>query len=151
MSSKKTINIITHKNYLDRGARLKSWWKSRGWSKAEFARRMAIWPQNVNKYFLGELDPMSLAEKLIEENCDLAWIIEGKPGAQSAIRPVVAEPPAVYGKKYNDASENISAQTRERINRLSGLLEAGADKSDKDMLDLLIKTMEEKQRKKGKI
>jgi transcriptional regulator with XRE-family HTH domain len=149
MSSKKAINIIIHKNYADRGARLKTWWKSKGWSKAVFARRMEIWPQNVNKYFLGELDPMSLASKLIQEGCDLAWIIEGKTGNQLA-RGMVSEPPAVYGKKRNEISEEISGQTRERVKKLITLLESGADKMDKEMLDLLIKTMEEKQKKKGK-
>jgi transcriptional regulator with XRE-family HTH domain len=150
MSSKKAINIIIHKKYTERGARLKTWWKSRGWSKAEFARRMEIWPQNVNKYFLGELDPMSLASKLIQESCDLTWIIEGKTGIQPAARGMVAETSAVYGKKKNDVQEGLSGQTRDRVKKLITLLESGADKMDKEMLDLLIRTMEEKQKKKGK-
>jgi hypothetical protein len=111
---------------------------------------MEIWPQNVNKYFLGELDPMSLASKLVQESCDLTWIIEGRTGTQPVARGMVAEPVTVYGKKKNDSSESLSGQTRERIKKLIKLLESGADKTDKEMLDLLIKTMEEKQKKKGK-
>jgi hypothetical protein len=111
---------------------------------------MDIWPQNVNKYFYGELDPINLAAKLMQESCDLAWIIEGKTGGQPFARGMVAETPAVYGKKKNDVLEGLSEQTRIRMKKLIRLLEKGTDKTDREMLDLIIKTMEEKQKKKGK-
>jgi transcriptional regulator with XRE-family HTH domain len=142
----KEIGIIMQRNYIDRGNRLKQWWKSTGWQKAEFARKMEIWPQNVNKYFRGELDPTSLAEQLIREECDLGWIVTGKTTSQLARRGMVAEPPVVYGGK-NELPKGIGKQTKARIIKLTKLLESGLEKADLEMLDLFIKTMEEKQKK----
>jgi transcriptional regulator with XRE-family HTH domain len=133
----------------DRGARLEQWWRSKGWRKSEFAERMKIWPQNVNKYFSGELDPTNLAEQLVKEDCDVVWIIDGKTGGQSAGQGIVAETPAVYSQ--NNVSKKVSKLTRERIRKLARLLESGSEKTDEEMLDILIKTMEEKQKKKGKL
>jgi hypothetical protein len=148
MSRKKTINNIIPRNVAERAARLKSWWKSKGWNKVEFAHRMKIWPQNVNKYFTGVLDPTNLVDQLMKENCDVMWIIEGKTGKLPLSHGIIAEPTVIYGKKKSDHSDKKNRQNRERLNRLAELLESGADRTDREMLDMLIKRMEEKQRKK---
>lgn len=147
MSRKKTINPIVYRNYMERGARLELWWKSKGWTKLEFAHRMKIWPQNVNKYFSGQLDPMSLAEELFNEECDIIWILTGKSSKQPAEQTLVAENTPDY-KKKKDMLEDLNKQTRERVERLIKLLEAEPSKADLDMLNLLIRTIEEKQKRK---
>jgi len=133
------------KGLAERGARLKLWWKSKGWSKAEFAKRMNIWPQNVNKYFSGALDPTNLIEQLMKEDCNVVWIIAGQAEEK---RGMVAETPAVYGQKKNTIPEGMSTQTKARVKKLIKLLESEPEKTDEEMLDLLIKTMEERQKKK---
>ncbi len=147
--SRKIIKNITTKGFTERGERLEQWWNLKGWSKAEFARRMKIWPQNVNKYFSGELDPTNLFEQLMKEECDVVWIIDGKT-LEKERRGMVAEAPALYSPKKNIVPERIRKQTKERLRKLMKLLEAGPEKTDEEMLDLLIKTMEERQKKKGK-
>jgi hypothetical protein len=147
MSRKKVIKNIVAMGLAERGNRLESWWKSKGWSKAEFAQRMSIWPQNVNKYFSGELDPTNLIEQLMKEDCDVVWII-GK--AEKEQRGMVAEAFAEYGKKSDRIPEEMSDQTRRRVKKLIKLLESGPEKTDEEMLDLLIKTMEGRQKKKRK-
>ncbi len=148
--SRKIINNITHDALAERGSRLKLWWKSKGWSKAEFARRMKIWPQNVNKYFSGELDPTNLIEQLMKEECDVVWIIDGKTTEhlEEEKREIVAETSAVYGQKKNTLSQGMSKQTKGRVKKLIKLLESEPEKTHEEMLDLLIKTMEERQKKK---
>jgi hypothetical protein len=44
----------------------------------------------------------------------------------------------------------MSDQTRGRVKKLIKLLESGPEKTDEEMLDLLIKTMEVRRQKKGK-
>ena len=148
MSRKNVIKNIAATGFAERGNRLESWWKSKGWSKAEFAQRMNIWPQNVNKYFSGELDPTNLIEQLMKEDCDVVWIIDGK--AEKEQRGMVAEAVAEYGKKSDRIPEGMSDQTKRRVKKLIKLLESGPEKTDEEMLDLLIKTMEVRQQKKGK-
>ncbi|MGA3285814.1 MAG: helix-turn-helix transcriptional regulator [Bacteroidota bacterium] len=148
MSRKKVIKNIAATGLAERGNRLESWWKSKGWSKAEFAQRMSIWPQNVNKYFSGELDPTNLIEQLMKEDCDVVWIIDGK--SEKEPRGMVSEPSAEYGKKRDRIPSGMSDQTRGRVKKLIKLLESGPEKTDEEMLDLLIKTMEVRQKKKGK-
>jgi len=145
MSRKKTINNIVNRNYVERGNRLEQWWKTKGWTKLEFARRMKIWPQNVNKYFSGQLDPMSLAQELYDEGCDLIWILTGR-SRQSAEQSAVAESVEEYRSK--DPLENLSKQSKERIEKLIKLLETDSSKSVIDMLDAVIKNIEDKQKRK---
>jgi hypothetical protein len=147
MSRIKTIKYIIPDKLAERGARLEQWYKSKGWLKTEFAGKMHIWPQNVNKYFTGELDPTNLAEQLMKEGCDVNWIIDGR-GEDLKIRSgIVAEQIAGYGKK-SDTSPRLSKETRDRIDKLSKLLQSDPDRSDVEMLDLLIKTMDAKKRKR---
>jgi hypothetical protein len=147
MSRKKVIKNIAAAGLAERGNRLESWWKLKGWSKAEFAQRMSIWP-HVNKYFSGDLDPTNLIAQLIKEDCDVVWIIDGK--AEKEQGGMVAEPSAEYGKKRDRIPEGMSEQTRGRVKKIIKLLESGPEKTDEEMLDLLIKTMEVRQQKKGK-
>lgn len=146
--SRKIINNIISEGLTERGSRLKLWWKSKEWSKAEFARRMKIWPQNVNKYFSGELDPTNLIEKLMKEECDVVWIVDGKTKEYIEKRGMVAETSAVYGQKKDILSQGMSKQTKGRVKKLVKLLESEPEKTHEEMLDLLIKTMEERQNKK---
>ncbi len=148
--SRKIINIIISQGLAERGSRLKLWWKSKEWSKAEFARRMKIWPQNVNKYFSGELDPTNLIEQLMKEECDVVWIIDGKTTGpiDKEKRGMVAETSAVYGQKKDIVFQGMSKQTKGRVKKLIKLLESEPEKTHEEMLDLLIKTMEERQKKK---
>ena len=148
MSRNKVINNIATIGLTEKGKRLESWWKSKGWSKAEFAQRMSIWPQNVNKYFSGELDPTNLIEQLMKEDCDIVWIIDGK--SEKEQRGMIAEPSAEYGKKSDRSPSGMSDQTRGRVKKLIKLLESGPEKTDEKMLDLLIKTMEARQQGKRK-
>ena len=150
MSRKKTIKNIISTGLAEKGTRLELWWKLKGWSKAEFARRMQIWPQNVNKYFSGELDPTNLVETLMKEGCDVVWIIDGKT-TEKERGGMIAEAFAVYDPRKNIIPEKISKHTKERLKKLIKLLEAGPEKTDEEMLDLLIKTMEERQKKKGRL
>lgn len=57
--------------------RLKELMKQKNWSKAEFARKMGIKAQNVNKYLNGELDISGLFLQLHLEGCDINWLISG--------------------------------------------------------------------------
>ncbi len=148
--SRKIINNIRPAGTAEQGVRLKLWWKSKGWSKAEFARRMKIWPQNVNKYFTGELDPTNLLEPLMKEECDVVWIISGETTAQAEKRGMVAETSSAYGQKKDFISQGMSKQTKGRMNKLIQLLESEPEKTHEEMLDLLIKTMEERQKNKEK-
>jgi transcriptional regulator with XRE-family HTH domain len=146
--SRKIINNIISEGLAERGSRLKLWWKSKEWSKAEFARRMKIWPQNVNKYFSGELDPTNLIEQLMKEECDVVWIIDGKTTERIEKGRMVAETSAVYDQKKNVISQGMSKQTKGRVKKLIKLLESEPEKTHEEMLDLLIKTMEERQKEK---
>ena len=150
MSRKKTIKYIITSGCSEKGKRLESWWKSKGWSKAEFARRMRIWPQNVNKYFSGELDPTNLVEPLMKEGCDVVWIIDGK-SSETGKHGIVAESTAAYGATTVIPSDRASVKTKDRLQKLKILLESDPERSDEEMLDLLIKNMEDKQKKKGKM
>jgi hypothetical protein len=85
---------------------------------------------------------------LMKEDCDVVWIIDGK--AEKEQRGMVAEASAEYGKKRDRIPEEMSDQTRGRVKKLIKLLESGPEKTDEEMLDLLIKTMEVRQQKKGK-
>jgi transcriptional regulator with XRE-family HTH domain len=145
--SRKIINNITSDALAQRGSRLNLWWKLKGWSKAEFANRMKIWPQNVNKYFSGELDPINLIEQLIKEKCDIVWIIDGNTTGQIN-KGIVAETSAEYSQKKDIIFQGMSNQTKGRIKKLIRLLELEPEKTHKEMLDLLIKTMEKRQREK---
>ena len=71
--------------YTEKGKRLREFMDSQNWSKAEFARRMGIPQQNVNRYLAGELDPMNLAEELLKENCNIEWLMTGKSTKEGTI------------------------------------------------------------------
>jgi transcriptional regulator with XRE-family HTH domain len=60
------------------GLRLSEWIASRGWSKAEFARRMEILPQTLTKYLSGQVSIDNLATKLLREGADVQWIVSGE-------------------------------------------------------------------------
>jgi transcriptional regulator with XRE-family HTH domain len=147
--SRKIINNITTDALAQRGSRLELWWKLKGWSKTEFAQRMKIWPQNVNKYFSGELDPINLIEQLIKEECDIVWIIDGNTTGQIN-KGIVAETSTKYGQEKDFYFKGMSEQTKGRIKKLIRLLESEPEKTHKEMLDLLIKTMEKRQKEKKK-
>jgi hypothetical protein len=55
---------------------LQEFFKYTGWTKSEFARRMNILPQNINKYLIGELDVQGIAINLLKEGCNLQWLFE---------------------------------------------------------------------------
>ena len=67
--------------YAEKAKRLQDFIEEQKWSKAEFARRMGIPQQNVNRYLSGELDPMNLAEELFNEGCNVEWLMTGKKKA----------------------------------------------------------------------
>lgn len=48
------------------------------WNKAEFARRMGIYAQDVNRYFEGKLDIQKLIIKLHSEGCNINWLLTGE-------------------------------------------------------------------------
>lgn len=62
----------------EEGKRLAEWIKSKGWTKAEFARRMEILPQTVTKYVNGDVSVDNLAAKLMREGADVHWILTGE-------------------------------------------------------------------------
>jgi len=68
--------------------RIESFIQQKGWSKAEFARRMGIFPQHVNKYLTGEFDFFNLIEKLEIEGCDIDWLMTGKQYIDASINDV---------------------------------------------------------------
>lgn len=57
--------------------RLKEFIKEKGWSKAEFARRLDIFPQDVNRYLTGVNDIQKILIKLHKVGCDIIWLIDG--------------------------------------------------------------------------
>jgi hypothetical protein len=57
-----------------RHERLQGFIAGRKWSKAEFARQVSIFPQDVNKYLLGHLNIENLYLKLQEIGCDIHWL-----------------------------------------------------------------------------
>ena len=145
MSRKKSTKAA-RRNFIDRGNRLVLWWKSKGWSKNEFARKMGIWPQNVNKYFVGQLDPMNLVDPLRKEDCDILWILDGRK-LEREPRGMVAELPVEYGVKKLSFPDSVSRQNVARVKKLAKLLEGEPEKADEEMLDLLIRSIEEKKKK----
>ncbi len=65
--------------YSERGKRLYEFFCSKGYkTKKEFAEKMNIQPQWVNKYFSGEFNPVDLMIPLALEDCDIQWLITGK-------------------------------------------------------------------------
>lgn len=48
--------------------RLREFLKSKSWTKAEFSRRMHIYPQVVNRYLYGNESVRDLIPKLLENN-----------------------------------------------------------------------------------
>lgn len=64
------------------GARLLSFSESMGWSKAELARRVGIFPQEVNGYIEGKYNPIRLLPPLLDEGLDPNWYITGKTPEQ---------------------------------------------------------------------
>lgn len=60
------------------GSRLLKFYESLGISKAEFARRLGKYPQNLNAYFNGDADVISLADDLTNMGCDINWLLTGK-------------------------------------------------------------------------
>lgn len=62
----------------NRHDRLKEFIDERNWSKAEFARRAGIYPQDVNKYLSGLLNIENLYLKLQEAGCDMQWLKTGE-------------------------------------------------------------------------
>lgn len=62
----------------NRHDRLKEFIDERSWSKAEFARRTGIYPQDVNKYLRGLLNIENLYLKLQEAGCDMQWLKTGE-------------------------------------------------------------------------
>jgi transcriptional regulator with XRE-family HTH domain len=73
--------------YAEKGRRLREFIDSQNWTKAEFARRMGIPQQNVNRYLTGELDPMNLAEELLGERCDIVWLMTGRDVGEPKEQP----------------------------------------------------------------
>jgi transcriptional regulator with XRE-family HTH domain len=66
------------------GARLREFSESMGWSKAELARRVGIFPQEVNGYIEGKYDPIRLLPSLLDDGLDPNWFISGKTPEQQA-------------------------------------------------------------------
>ncbi len=62
----------------NRHDRLKEFIQERSWSKAEFARRVGIYSQDVNKYLHGLLNIENLYLKLQEAGCDMQWLKTGE-------------------------------------------------------------------------
>ena len=58
-------------------ARLRDFISDKGWSQAEFARRMGIRAQHVKRYLTGVSDVQALFLKLYEQGCDINWLISG--------------------------------------------------------------------------
>jgi transcriptional regulator with XRE-family HTH domain len=71
---------ITNK---ESGQRLSQWIANRGWTKAEFARRMEILPQTVTKYINGDVGVDNLVVKLLREGADIHWILTGEKHSES--------------------------------------------------------------------
>ncbi len=60
------------------GQRLFKFYETLGISKSEFARRLGKLPQNMNVYFTGDADVLSLVESLQAMGCDKDWLLTGK-------------------------------------------------------------------------
>lgn len=72
------------------GKRLADWIASKGWTKAEFARRMEILPQTVTKYVNGDVSVDNLAVKLLREGADMHWILTGEKSEAGADAAMLA-------------------------------------------------------------
>lgn len=58
--------------------RLETFIKSKGWSKADFARTVGIHPQNANRYLRGSSDPRKIIINLIPHGLNPEWARTGK-------------------------------------------------------------------------
>ncbi len=67
--------------------RLKEFIKQKGWSKAEFARRLEIFPQDVNRYLTGVNDIQKIIIKLHKVGCNIIWLIDGTASNNSIVSP----------------------------------------------------------------
>lgn len=102
------------------GTRLAEWIKSRGWSKAEFARRMEILPQTVTKYVNGDVSVDNLAVKLMREGADVHWILTGEKiesGEESAMLAMLKD----MGITSSEQLQKF-VESSEKIKRLATLL-----------------------------
>jgi transcriptional regulator with XRE-family HTH domain len=77
-------------NNIHSGRRLGEWIVSRGWSKAEFARRMEMKPQNVIRYLNGDVSIDNLAVRLMREGADINWLLTGEKTETASDAAMVA-------------------------------------------------------------
>jgi transcriptional regulator with XRE-family HTH domain len=64
--------------YKEIAERILKFKSGRGWSNAEFARRVGIYPQDVQSYLRGLFNPANLLLRLFQEGCDVIWLLTGK-------------------------------------------------------------------------
>lgn len=70
--------------------RLREFITGRSWTKAEFARRVGIYPQDVNKYLAGQLNIENLYLRLQEAGCDVQWLRTGEKRSDSEEEAMLA-------------------------------------------------------------
>jgi transcriptional regulator with XRE-family HTH domain len=102
------------------GQRLADWIASKGWSKAEFARRMEILPQTVTKYVNGDVGIDNLAVKLMREGADVRWILTGEKTEGSEDAEMLALLRQIGITKPEQLQNFVDAS--EKIKRLATLL-----------------------------
>lgn len=72
------MKIESIKKNKEMAARLATFIKAKGWSKAYFARTVGIYPQNVNRYLKGISDPRKIIINLIPHGLNPEWIRTGE-------------------------------------------------------------------------
>ena len=64
--------------HAEKGRRLLEFYDKKGYKyKSRFADALNIFPQDLNKYFEGIYDPVNLTEALINEGCNIVWLVTG--------------------------------------------------------------------------
>ncbi len=76
--------MVTSKEefYRKVGYRLEEYFKTTGLTKKEFAEKLDVQNTHLNRYFIGESNPVNLFDKLYEIGCDIDYLISGKKGRE---------------------------------------------------------------------
>jgi transcriptional regulator with XRE-family HTH domain len=113
--------------HAQKARRLQGFIDSQSWNKAEFARRMGIAQQSVNRYLTGELDPMNLAEELFKEGCDIEWLMTGKESSSSQIGvTVISDKEGIHFSKR--LPESTKKKIRDLVREVENLKDADVEK-----------------------
>jgi len=102
--------------------RLEQFLAQKDWSRAEFARQMDLFPQQVGRFFNGTADIQKIFLKLKQKGCDLNWLATGEESKQNVDTQIntitIYEPMKIENQLTESVSQNPGTDERNRIAEL---------------------------------